>query len=155
MKKLIACFSLLFLPVGGTHAQTDYTEGRSLSPPDEVPAYTIHRTDTGIIVDGRADDVDWQDAAPIHFILPWTDTNKEAPQNTVARMLWDDANLYIVYVCDDPYLDSEVTEHDGPVYQEDAVEIFATPNASDISTYFGYEMNINGALLDYIAFGGG
>ena len=41
------------------------------------------------------------------------------------------------------------------VYEEDAVEIFATPTPDDVSTYFGYEMNINGALLDYIAFGGG
>jgi hypothetical protein len=70
-------------------------------------------------------------------------------------MLWDDTNLYIIYVCNDPYLESEVTEHDGPVYQEDAVEIFVTPNPNDISSYFGYEMNINGTLLDYIAFEGG
>ena len=70
-------------------------------------------------------------------------------------MLWDDDNLYIIYECVDPYLHSEVTEHDGAVYQEDAVEIFATPNMEVPGNYYGYEMNINGTLLDYIAFRGG
>ena len=41
------------------------------------------------------------------------------------------------------------------MYQEDAVEIFATPNAAVPGNYYGYEMNINGTLLDYIAFDGG
>ena len=136
-------------------AQPDYTDQRTLTPPDQVPTYTIHRTYAGISIDGHADDADWRAAPPIHFALPGTDTGVQAPQNTVASMLWDDDNLYIVYVCDDPYLDAEVTAHDGPVYEEDAVEIFATPTPDDVSTYFGYEMNINGALLDYIAFGGG
>ena len=87
--------------------------------------------------------------------MPWSDLEKEAPQSTTARLLWDDDNLYIIYECVDPYLDAEVTAHDGPVYQEDAVEIFATPNAAVPGNYYGYEMNINGTLLDYIAFDGG
>ena len=57
--------------------------------------------------------------------------------------------------CLDPFLDAEITAHDGPVFQEDAVEFFVTPHATDVSIYYGYEMNIKGALLDYIAFGGG
>ena len=73
----------------------------------------------------------------------------------MARVLWDDENLYLLYECVDPYLDSEVTDHDGPVYEEDAVEIFATPRADKVSSYYGYEMNINGAFLDYMASEGG
>ena len=87
--------------------------------------------------------------------MPWSDLEKEEPQSTTARLLWDDDNLYIIYECVDPYLHSEVTEHDGAVYQEDAVEIFATPNMDVPGNYYGYEMNINGTLLDYIAFRGG
>jgi len=137
-------------------AQPDPLESaRVQPPPGELPTYTIQRTDRGIVIDGKADETDWQRAPYIDFVFPWNNTDEEGKQGTVARMLWDDANLYISYVCEDPYLDSEVTEHDGPVYEEDAVEIFATPNPDDVGTYYGYEMNINAAFLDYIAFGGG
>ena len=123
--------------------------------PSELPTYQVFHTDQGIRIDGRLDESDWQHAPPIEFSMPWNNLQRETAQSTIARLLWDAKNLYIIYECTDPYLDSKVTTHDGPVYQEDAVEIFATPNAADLSTYFGYEMNINGALLDYIAFGGG
>ena len=123
-------------------------------PPAQLPEYTIQRTAQGLVIDGTADEADWVAATPIHFTFPWNDIGRETPQSTVAKMLWDDDKLYISYVCVDPYLDSEVTAKDGPVYEEDAVEIFAAPT-DDITTYYGYEMNINAALLDYIAFKGG
>ena len=123
--------------------------------PAELPTYQVLRTDQGIQVDGRLDEADWQHAAPIAFVMPWSDLENEDPQSTTARLLWDDYNLYIIYECVDPYLHAEVTEHDGAVYQEDAVEIFAAPNAAVPGNYYGYEMNINGTLLDYIAFRGG
>ena len=127
----------------------------SQARPTELPTYQVLRTDQGIQVDGRLDEADWQRAAPIAFVMPWSDLENEEPQSTTARLLWDDDNLYIIYECVDPYLHAEVTEHDGAVYQEDAVEIFAAPNAAVPGNYYGYEMNINGTLLDYIAFRGG
>jgi hypothetical protein len=145
----------LLLAPASLFAQTEYREVRVTPPPAQVPTYEILRTAAGINIDGKADEQDWKNATVIDFVFPWNDTDQEPAQTTAARMLWDDKNLYISYICADPYLDSEVTQHDGPVYQEDAVEIFATPNPDDISAYFGYEMNINGALLDYMAFGGG
>ncbi len=128
---------------------------RFQAPPDELPTYQVLRTNEGIQVDGRLDEADWRHAAPIAFVMPWSDLAQAEPQSTTARLLWDDANLYIIYECVDPHLHSEVTQHDGAVYQEDAVEIFAAPNAATPGNYYGYEMNIHGTLLDYIAFGGG
>ena len=147
-------YSLLFaLALAGPASAQENT--RFQAPPDELPTYQVLRTNEGIQVDGRLDEADWQRAAPIDFVMPWSDLEKEEPQSTTARLLWDDDNLYIIYECVDPYLHSEVTEHDGAVYQEDAVEIFATPNMDVPGNYYGYEMNINGTLLDYIAFRGG
>ncbi len=147
-------YSLLFaLALAGPASTQEST--RVQTPPDELPTYQVLRTDQGIQVDGRLDEADWQRAVPIDFVMPWSDLEKEEPQSTTARLLWDDDNLYIIYECVDPYLHSEVTEHDGAVYQEDAVEIFATPNMEVPGNYYGYEMNINGTLLDYVAFRGG
>lgn len=147
-------YGLIFvLALAGPASTQEAT--RFQAPPADLPTYQVLRTDQGIQVDGRLDEADWQRTAPIAFVMPWSDLTKEAPQSTTARLLWDDDNLYIIYECVDPHLDSEVTAHDGPVYREDAVEIFAAPNAATPGNYYGYEMNINGTLLDYIAFDGG
>ena len=147
---------ILAFPLGAEQ-KTPPTSTRVQPPSTELPSYVVLRTDQGIRIDGHSNETDWQLAPTLDFIMPWSDLKKERAQSTVARLLWDDDYLYIVYECVDPYLDAEVEKHDGPVYQEDAVEIFATPNAAneDGITYFGYEMNIKGTLLDYIAFGGG
>ncbi len=128
---------------------------RVLPAPESIPTYTILRASGPIQIDGRLTEDDWLQASVIDFVQPWSDAQKEGSQGTRVRLLWDDSNLYIIYQCQDPFLDAQVDEHDGPVYKEDAVEIFATPNPDNISAYYGYEMNINGTLLDYIAFGGG
>ena len=147
---------ILAFPLGAEQ-KTPPTSTRVQPPSTELPSYVVLRTDQGIRIDGHSNETDWQLAPTLDFIMPWSDLKKERAQSTVARLLWDDDYLYIVYECVDPYLDAEVENHDGPVYQEDAVEIFATPYAAneDGITYFGYEMNIKGTLLDYIAFGGG
>lgn len=128
---------------------------RVQDPPTEVPSCTVLKASGPIVVDGVLDEADWKKAPTIEFMFPWDDVTKVPAQSTVARMLWDESSLYIIYECVDPYLDSEVVVKDGPVYEEDAVEIFVTPNADNLNAYYGYEMNINGALLDYIAFDAG
>jgi len=138
-----------------TVTPSEVASERVRDPDPILPIYEVLRTTGPIQIDGRAEESDWDRAGAVEFIFPWNDVEKEGKQGTVARMLWDDSNLYIVYVCEDPYLHSEVVDHDGPVYEEDAVEIFATPNPNDLTAYYGYEMNINGALLDYIAFDAG
>lgn len=148
--------ALLALAVAcGPPAEKTPPSQRVQDPPAEVPSCTVLKASGPIVVDGLLNESDWQQAPTIEFAFPWDDVTAVPAQSTVARMLWDEENLYIIYECVDPYLDSEVTEKDGPVYEEDAVEIFVTPNADDVSAYFGYEMNINGALLDYMAFKGG
>lgn len=128
---------------------------RVQDPPAQVPETVIPRAAGPIVVDGDPGDAAWRQAPPLEFVFPWDDVSGGGAQSTVARMLYDDDALYLLYECVDPYLDAEVTEHDGPVYEEDAVEIFVTPNPADVSAYFGYEMNIRGVWLDYLAFGGG
>ncbi len=161
MRTLLA-LSLLFFGINGCAmaprvpgGSPQMVSSRVQDPPAEVPSYVIPRREGPVVIDGLADDEAWAAAEPIHFIFPWDDVSQANAQTTVARMLYDDDALYIIYDCVDPYLHSEVTERDGPVYNEDAVEIFVAPNADDISTYFGFEMNILGTLLDYVAYDGG
>ncbi len=148
MRPLFCLVALMFCTTTTAMGQ------RVLDVPSGVPSMVIERAPGPIVIDGQVDAA-WKKARIIEFTIPWNDTAAEGAQSTQARMLWDEKTLYLLFECVDPFLDSEVTEKDGPVYQEDAVEIFATPRETDVSAYFGYEMNINGALLDYMAFEGG
>ncbi|MFA6110366.1 MAG: carbohydrate-binding family 9-like protein, partial [Candidatus Latescibacterota bacterium] len=140
MKTLILTAAAILAGTCGALAQ------RSQDPPAEVPSCTILQARGPIVVDGRADEADWKAAPAIDFIFPWDDVTKVPLQSTVARMLWDQDHLYLLYECVDPYLDAKVTQHDGPVWEEDAVEIFATPNPGNLNAYFGYEMNARGTF---------
>lgn len=148
MRRLLVLAPLLLL-AGDVFAQ------RVQERPAEVPETVIARATSPIVIDGVADEAAWEAAAEISFVFPWNDITEESSQSTVVRLLYDDEALYLLYECVDPYIDAEVTEKDGPVWEEDAVEIFVTPNPEDITAYFGYEMNANGTFLDYMAFDGG
>ena len=150
-RRLAAAAALLALTALPLRAG-DELPGRVLPAPSELPSYTIERVSSGITVDGRADEEDWQAAAPIELIVPWLHDAAEPVQETEVRMLWSATDLFIVYKCADPYIGAEIRDHDGATYLEDTVEIFATPNPDHVFNYYGYEMNVLETLLDYITF---
>ena len=43
-------------------------------------------------------------------------------------MLWDDKNLYVSFRCQDAHVWGVHTKHDDPVYKDDCVEVFTSPN---------------------------
>ena len=118
-----------------------------LAASPKVPEYTILRTGTPIVIDGRLDEASWKEAPSVgDFKFAWW--KKGAKEQTVAKVLWDDKNLYLSYVCDDAHISAVNTEHDSPVYRDDCVEFFTSPDPRRVQTYFNLEMNANGAHLD-------
>ena len=65
-----------------------------------IPTYEVHRAKIAPIIDGHLDDAAWRAAKPATFVFPWADqTGKK--QKTVARLTWDNDNLYVAYECED------------------------------------------------------
>ena len=62
-------------------------------------------------------------------------------EKTVAKMLWDDENLYVGYYCHDKHISASVTERHGPVSKDDCVEIFISPNPEKLKNYYTFEIN--------------
>jgi hypothetical protein len=116
-----------------------------------VPRYEVHRAASAIVIDGKGDDKAWAAAGKIELIFPW-DAQTGAKQKTVARLLWDDKNLYVLYECEDADIVAFHTEHDDPTYLDDAVEIFINPMPSQTGMYYGLEMNARGVLYDYVMY---
>ena len=115
----------------------------------EKPSYDILRTPEPIMIDGMLDEAAWEAAAPagdFHFNW-WKSGEKE---QTVAKILWDDVNLYIGYYCRDKHIAADVTRRHGPVSLDDCVEAFISPNPNKVRNYYGFEMNVIGTMLNFI-----
>ena len=80
------------------------------------------------------------------FVFPGDESgNKE---QTVAKALWDDENLYVAFICEDAHIWAERTKRDTSVGKDDTVEVFTVPNPERPQAYFNIEMNVQGIFLD-------
>jgi len=64
---------------------------------------------------------------------------------TVARLLYDAANLYLRFRVEDCYVVAKHTRFQDPVWRDSCVEFFVQPRPSN--GYFNFEVNCGGTLL--------
>jgi hypothetical protein len=137
MSWLIVCITfLLFL---GLSSRPCHAESK--------PEYVLYRAGTPIVIDGRLDEPAWVGVPDVGaFVFPWYESGKK--EQTLAKMLWDDENLYVAFVCEDAHIWAEHTLRDSSVWKDDTVEVFTAPNPEYPKTYFNIEMNVLGIFLD-------
>ncbi|NOY81392.1 MAG: hypothetical protein GXP31_10360 [Kiritimatiellaeota bacterium] len=101
------------------------------------------------VIDGRLAPGEWQQAARLTRFQPiGQDTPAEA--RTEVLITWDAAALYIGFRCSQPpgvRPKADVVERDGPVWTDDAVELFFQPNPKS-GQYFQFVGNSRGAFAD-------
>ncbi len=130
---LTCCIIILSIPEAVSQTTDDnYNEGKNLS------SYTVTRTTGTINIDGRLDETDWQRA--IEAPLKETNTGKDVPLKSTAKFLWDDTFLYVGFYCEDPDAWATVLEEDGPLWQEEVVELFIDPDGNGYN-YYEHEIN--------------
>ncbi|MDF2670126.1 MAG: hypothetical protein K0R67_2432 [Paenibacillus sp.] len=66
---------------------------------------------------------------------------------TVVRAAWNNWGVYYRFVCEDDYILSTMTERDDPIYDEDVVEVFMSPDG-ELSRYFEFEFSPANVLFD-------
>ena len=110
-------------------------------------SYAIYRTATPITIDGKLDEPGWFAAPSVgDFQFAWYKSGKR--EQTVAKFLWDDKNLYVSFICQDAHIAGTRTDHDSDVWEDDCVEVFTAPNPDLPMAYFNIEMNVRGTHLD-------
>jgi hypothetical protein len=120
-------------------------------PAPPLPKYEVKRATSPIVIDGKLDDKAWAAANTTELTFPW-ESQTGAKQKTVARLLWDDENLYVSYECEDADITAQFTQRDDPTWRDDAVEIFINPLPDrQTNAYIGLEMNARGVLFDYLS----
>jgi hypothetical protein len=116
---------------------------------DSLPRYQIFRCPAPIRIDGKLDEPAWRQAPSAgEFHFNWEKGGQK--EQTDARLLWDDQNLYVSFYCHDANISGEVVERHGPVSRDDCVEVFLSPNPAKIRNYYGFEINVIGAMLNFI-----
>ncbi|NUO82060.1 carbohydrate-binding family 9-like protein [candidate division KSB1 bacterium] len=103
-----------------------------------LPIYICKRIARPLILTGKVDDPLWQ-AAPL---VNLHDALTGAPGRfaTTVRALYDAEYLYVAFACEDDYVWGTITAHDGPIYEEECVEVFINP-AHAAHQY--YEINVS------------
>lgn len=115
-------------------------------PAQQRSQYTIYRAASPIVIDAKLDEQAWRrapSAGDFHFRRA-----DKLRQQTVAKLVWDDENLYVSYYCLDRRITAFVNERHGPVSRDDCVEIFLSPNPSKVRNYYTFEINAIGAMLN-------
>jgi hypothetical protein len=116
-----------------------------------VPAVEISKVygcplvDAAPVIDGKLDDAAWRIAPPLTLVS--TFSGLPVPRTTVARMCWDRANLYVAFECAGPEIWGTVTERDGPIYLQDAAEIFLEPKCYS-KDYFELDISPKNVVFD-------
>ncbi|MGH9630269.1 MAG: carbohydrate-binding family 9-like protein, partial [Bryobacteraceae bacterium] len=109
--------------------------------------YNIHRAAGPIAIDGKLDERDWQQAPSVgDFDFPWF--KEGVREQTVAKILWDDENLYVSWYAQDKHISASITQRHGPVSKDDCIEIFLSPNPDKVKNYYTFEINAIGTMLN-------
>lgn len=115
----------------------------------ELPVYHAPRARHPLVMDARWDKPAWRKVRPArveHFIR---DVPAFHPRVEV-KMMYDDANVYVIFNVHDRYVRCLTDELNGPVWHDAAVEFFFAPDSSRPRNYFNLEVNCGGtALLGY------
>ena len=110
-------------------------------------SYDIHRVTSPITIDGKLDEGAWKAAPSVgDFDFPWF--KEGGKEQTVAKILWDDENLYVSWYAQDRNISASVTKRHGPVSKDDCVEIFISPNPKKVKNYYTFEINAIGTMLN-------
>ncbi len=130
----IACLVVLLLCV--TASCQTLICGRATAPP---------------AIDGSPGDPCWDQAmvATDFSVLGSAGTERAFRQTTV-RAAWDEQALYFHAICLEPdpaSITAKVTERDGSVWLEDALEVFLVPDIAS-GTYYHFIVNAGGVLYD-------
>jgi hypothetical protein len=111
-----------------------------------MQVYSVTRLDRQMEINGDWDKPFWKEIKVIEI----SDRMGEKPAFTPvvrAKMMYDAVNLYLIFHVTDKNVHCLVTDINGPVYEESAVEFFFSPDPDKPDRYFNLEINCGGTPL--------
>ena len=94
-----------------------------------------------------AGDPEWEKIEPI--FLKETVTGAAPRQATTIKTAWSSSELHVLFRASDTEAWATMTERDGPLYEEEVVELFLDP-VEDLEGYFEIEVNPLNTVCDLV-----
>lgn len=115
--------------------------------PAEIRHYTICRTQTAPVIDGKMD-VIWENVPVTSPFVDIEGSTQPAPRlKTEVRMLWDDQNLYLLARLEEPHLCGWLTTRDTVIFDDNDFEVFIDPDGDNLA-YAELEINTLNTVWD-------
>lgn len=113
-----------------------------------VQSYVVYQTKLPVLLDGKADEADWQQADWTADFEDIEGDKKPKPLfRTRLKMLWDESNLYLFAELEEPHIWAYYDTPDQIVYHENDIEVFIDPDGNT-HDYYEYEVNARNTLFD-------
>ena len=145
MASVTACVALAAALAAGCRDPTA-GPGRLSGKLPPLPVYVASHVEAPPRIDGRLDDPVWRAAAPVELVSSLTG---EAPRyRTEARLVWDDAALYVAFDCEDDLVWARPgRKDDDALWKDEVVEIFLDPSGAG-HDYVEIELSPAGVRFD-------
>lgn len=110
-----------------------------------LPIYKCPKVQVPPIIDGALDDIAWSSVPSVNLL----DCQNGSPtdRRTSVRLCWDDNYLYVAFECCDEEIHNSYSNHDDPIFLEDAVEVFLDPDCDEMS-YFEIDVSPSNIVFD-------
>lgn len=118
----------------------------SHGPVEGQSVYEVSRSNRPVTIDAKWDKKVWRKVPEIIISHPMGESPSFAPV-AVAKVAYDQDNLYLIFKVDDRFVKSTVTEYNGNVSGDSCVEFFFSPDANQPLHYFNLEINAGGTPL--------
>jgi hypothetical protein len=115
---------------------------KRLAPP---PPYSVTKRHGEIKVDGKLDEAAWRRALPLE--IRFDHLKKIEGEAATVRLLWDEKFLYAAFTVPDADMTAPPVERDGPVWENDCVELFLLPDRNQ-GVYWEIEISATGDIYD-------
>ena len=111
--------------------------------------YNVVRLLVPMKVDGNWDKPQWQKTGAVDLMNYMGELPKFKP-TVQAKMMYDDANVYVIFKVNDRYVRCVANEINGRVWEDSCVEFFFSPDTNLPDQYFNLEINCGGTpLMNY------
>jgi hypothetical protein len=112
----------------------------------ELPTYVCRRAPEPPAIDGRLTERLWSRVEPVGDF--WLGDGLERPQlPTEVKLCWDEANLYIGYLCIDSDIWGTMRNRDDRLYEEEVAEAFLS-SGGDVTRYYEFNFSPHNVVYD-------
>lgn len=145
IRQSISCLLLLAVLLTSSYNAPSVRAAEADPPMTTIHVPTV--ADKTPVIDGVIEDTEWNEAAQSAGFVTFTQS-EAVPEPTFFKVFFTEDKLYIaVHSVQKEKPSARVTEHDGPVYTEDSVEIFFQPDVAQ-QTYYQFVINAMGTKYE-------